>query len=83
MTVVLFQTKKPSDMPREPIINFTMSWDRLFPTRGRILEYVMLCTVPVEDAPGRQQFPNEFIPFQMAISFVEYPSGTSSIAIRL
>lgn len=60
-----------------------MSWDRLFLTRGRILEYVVLGTVPVEDTPGGRQFPDEFVPFQMAISFVEYPSGTSSIAIRL
>jgi hypothetical protein len=83
ITAALFQTKKPFDMSRKSIINFTMPWDRLFLTCGWISEYVVLCAVPVENTPGGQQFPNEFVPFQMAISFVKYPSGTSSIAIRL
>ncbi len=67
----LFETKKPSDMLREPVINFTMSWNRLLLARRWIAVNVMSGAVTVQNAPGGQQFTNKFTSLQTAISFVE------------
>jgi hypothetical protein len=67
----LFQTEKPSDVFREPVINLVMSWDRLFLARCWIAVDVMLGAVTMQDTPGGQQFANKFATLQTAISFVE------------
>ena len=67
----LFQTEKFSDMFREPVINFIMSWDRLLLARCRIAVDVMLGAVTMQNTPGGRQLANKLTALQTAISFVE------------
>lgn len=56
----LFQTRKPSNMLREPVINFAMSWNRLLLARRWIAVNVMSGAVTLQNAPGGRQFTNKF-----------------------
>ncbi len=67
----LFQTEKPSDVLREPVINFNMSWDWLFLARCRIAVDVMLSAVTMQNTPCGHQCANKLATLQTAISFVE------------
>jgi len=58
-------------MFRDSVINFIMSWDRLFLARCWIAVDVMLGIVTMQKTAGSQQFANELTALQTAISFVE------------
>jgi hypothetical protein len=58
-------------MFREPVINFTMSWDRLFLACCWIAVDVMPGAVTMQNTPSGEQFANKFATLQTAISFVE------------
>lgn len=55
----------------KPIINFTMSRDRLLLAGSWIAVNVMSGAVTVQNTPGRKQFTNKLASLQTAISFVE------------
>lgn len=58
-------------MFRQPVIDFIMSWDRLFLARCWIAVDVMPGAVTMQNTPGGQQLANEFATLQTVISFVE------------
>ena len=64
------------------VVNFRMSWYRLFFTVLQIHEDVMIRAMPKQNTSVIFDFFDKFFPFHTAISLISYLSGTSSIAIN-